>query len=893
MRFHPSARALLNRMRRRELGNKYRPALEQLETRLVPSLFFPGGFAGAGGVLTTNGSASISGSMLQLTDGKQGEAGSAFSMFQQNIATFTTDFTFRLSNAEADGFTFAIQGTAATALGPTGGGLGYGPDVAGGTGGIAKSVAIKFDLFDNQGEGNDSTGLYTNGAAPTNAASHDLSDTGINLHNGHVFDVAMAYDGTTLKVTITDTATTASATQMYTVNILSIVGGNTAFVGFTGGTGGLTATQDILSWTYTTPLDVPPAPRNVTATASRGLVSISWTASPGATSYNIYRSTTSGAETLFKSGVSGTSFADSAVTSGTTYFYEVTGVSLGGESLKSTEASAKEDGNQQGLLFPGGFDGAGSLLTTNGSASITGSMLRLTDGKEGEAGSAFSTAQQNIATFSTDFKFRLSDAEADGFAFVIQSTAATALGLTGGGLGYGPDEAGGKSGIAKSVAIKFDLFDNQGEGNNSTGLYINGAAPTDAGSQDLSGTGINLHSDHVFDVFMAYDGATLKVTITDTATTASATQMYTVNIPSIVGTPPPTPDGPASSAAFVGFTGGTGGMTATQDILSWTYATPLTAPPAPTNVFAFPSSASISVSWTASQGASSYNIYRSTTSGTETLLKSGVVGTSFADTAVTSGTTYFYEVTAVGLGGESAKSTEASAHADGIEGLQFPGGFAGAGSLLTTNGSASISGSMLRLTDGKEGEAGSAFSTAQQNITNFITDFKFRLTDADADGLTFAIQGTGATSLGATGGGLGYGPDEAGGTGGIGKSVAIKFDLFDNQGEGNDSTGLYINGAAPTNAGSQDLTGTGINLHNGDVFAVHLDYDGTTLRVTITDTATTASATQSYTVNIPSIVGGSTAFVGFTGGTGGLSATQDILSWTFGMGRIVPLVTPT
>jgi hypothetical protein len=37
------------------------------------------------------------------------------------------------------------------------------------------------------------------------------------------------------------------------MNIPSIVGSNAAYVGFTGGTGGLAATQKILTWTYSTP----------------------------------------------------------------------------------------------------------------------------------------------------------------------------------------------------------------------------------------------------------------------------------------------------------------------------------------------------------------------------------------------------------------------------------------------------------------------------------------------------------------------------------------------------------------------------------------------------------------------------------------------------------------
>ena len=78
----------------------------------------------------------------------------------------------------------------------------------------------------------------------------------------------------------------------------------------------------------------------------------------------------------------------------------------------------------------------------------------------------------------------------------------------------------------------------------------------------------------------------------------------------------------------------------------------------------------------------------------------------------------------------------------------------------------------------------------------------------------------------------------------IGKSLAIKFDLFNNSGEGANSTGLYTNGAAPTNSGSINLTPSGINLHNGDLMKVTLAYDGTTLTETIFDTITRATFTR-------------------------------------------------
>ena len=60
-----------------------------------------------------------------------------------------------------------------------------------------------------------------------------------------------------------------------------------------------------------------------------------------------------------------------------------------------------------------------------------------------------------------------------------------------------------------------------------------------------------------------------------------------------------------------------------------------------------------------------------------------------------------------------------------------------------------------------------------------------------------------------------------------------------------------------------------------------MTYNGATLTVVITDTVTNASATQTYTVNIPAVIGGPTAYVGFTGGTGGSTAIQDILNWSY------------
>jgi 6-phosphogluconolactonase len=90
-------------------------------------------------------------------------------------------------------------------------------------------------------------------------------------------------------------------------------------------------------------------------------------------------------------------------------------------------------------------------------------------------------------------------------------------------------------------------------------------------------------------------------------------------------------------------------------------------PQAPTNLMATPGSpgsGAVTLAWTASATNSvSYNVYRSTTSGAYTSankIASGVSATSYPDSGLTSGTTYYYVVTAVDAGGnESPFSNEA------------------------------------------------------------------------------------------------------------------------------------------------------------------------------------------------------------------------------------------
>jgi fibronectin type 3 domain-containing protein len=91
------------------------------------------------------------------------------------------------------------------------------------------------------------------------------------------------------------------------------------------------------------------------------------------------------------------------------------------------------------------------------------------------------------------------------------------------------------------------------------------------------------------------------------------------------------------------------------------YASRTTAPDTPTGVTATASSFNITVSWSSVSGATSYYLYRSTSaSGTYTRVATPST-TSYTNTGLSAGTTYYYKVSAYNGSGESAESSYTSA----------------------------------------------------------------------------------------------------------------------------------------------------------------------------------------------------------------------------------------
>jgi glucose/arabinose dehydrogenase len=205
-------------------------------------------------------------------------------------------------------------------------------------------------------------------------------------------------------------------------------------------------------------------------------------------------------------------------------------------------------------------------------------------------------------------------------------------------------------------------------------------------------------------------------------------------------------------------------------------------------------------------------------------------------------------------------------------------------SQIQRNGSAVAAGNSLRLTAAVGGQAGSAFyrsPIALDANTSFNSQFRFRLGDGNgtsgADGFAFVLQNTsaGLTALGGPGGAIGY---EGTGLG----SIALKFDTFQNTGDLSSNFVRLLRDGSNGNPIGAGAT-TPIDLNSGTPVNAWVDYDGptNTLRLYLSTTATKpTAATLTQVVDLPSILG-SQAYVGFSGGTGGLTNNQDIQNWTF------------
>jgi len=341
---------------------------------------------------------------------------------------------------------------------------------------------------------------------------------------------------------------------------------------------------------------VPAAPTGLTATAGNSQVGLSWSASSGATSYNVYRGTTSGGEsgTAIATGIATTSYTNTGLTNGTTYFYKVAAVNASGTSGMSNEASATPTSGGGGVTVPNNSFEAPSVGSATYQYNPTGATWTFA-GESGIASNGSPFGNPNAP---------------DG------TQVALLQGFTGQTLG------------SVSVPVSFS----------ATGSYTLSFQAAQRGGQ-------------VQPIKVTVDGTQVGSNISPTSTTFAS---YTTASFTISTT--------GNHTISLGATDSSGDKTTFIDLVTIASAGG-SAPPAPTGLTATSGNTQVALSWSASTGATSYNVYRGTAAGGEsgTAIATGIAVTNYTNTGLTNGTTYFYKVAAVNASGTSGMSNEASA----------------------------------------------------------------------------------------------------------------------------------------------------------------------------------------------------------------------------------------
>lgn len=201
----------------------------------------------------------------------------------------------------------------------------------------------------------------------------------------------------------------------------------------------------------------------------------------------------------------------------------------------------------------------------------------------------FNLAQAPLKGFETSFQFRIHSQRSadnllhgqsvidpegniggDGFAFVMRNEASSTLGYSGGGLGY--------SGIANSLAVEFDTWNNSGDfsqwgdasldrpggvmGESSNHISIQ--ANTNGLMNEFPRYSIgysdaidNLSSGAVHSATIRYQNGRMQMSLNQT----KAIDIDAANLSQILN----------SSRAMIGFTGSTGGSWESHELLNWSY----------------------------------------------------------------------------------------------------------------------------------------------------------------------------------------------------------------------------------------------------------------------------------------------------------------------------------
>lgn len=183
---------------------------------------------------------------IQLTQTAVGQAGAMWVQDKQDVSqAFEATMTIHIENKQgggADGFALVIQNQSATALGASGGGMGYARNQTFNVAGISNSLAVELDTWNNDASD------WVDGATPhvsiqTNGTGQNMADAGHSLGGLQLsplglttHTIRVSYVPGTMSIYVDGAATPAVVSAVNLSSLLSLDNGK-AWIGVTAGTG--------------------------------------------------------------------------------------------------------------------------------------------------------------------------------------------------------------------------------------------------------------------------------------------------------------------------------------------------------------------------------------------------------------------------------------------------------------------------------------------------------------------------------------------------------------------------------------------------------------------------------------------------------------------------------
>ena len=497
-------------------------------------------------------------------------------------------------------------------------------------------------------------GALTANTPPTGLTAAAASDTQMNLSwsaaavvsrynikratasDGPFSLVASAVDGTSYS----DSGLSADTAYYYVVCA-------------TNGYGESADSTEVMATTLSEPDLIPPAaPSGFSATVGDRFVLLNWSANdePDLDGYTVYRSLTGDDYIAIATDLTSTNYSDETVLNGTTCFYVVTATdTTANESSYSTDVSVTPHAPvYSGVYYENGFT-AGDVGSSAAEQGNSGTPVDV-DG----SGAAYTTVYECGDYFYGAFISSGSDVPGGGSNAMGGLTCRS----TGGNTIMFFD-LGSALSVANGTTVQVDFT-----------VGLNTARPLDNGNivvglcdglPDVTEGGTSMFS--INDAPMA-DAQTITISSSgyyDTYYNGIDSSDGMIHQESLVFTV----DHSSAQNLYLAVTCNDASGDVTYGMLDDVFVAqlnPIDPPSVPTGLEAVAVSESrIDLLWSSVSGADSYNVKRSMTSGGPYSNIVSQTGSSYSDSNLTAGTTYYYAVNAENERGESVVSAEASA----------------------------------------------------------------------------------------------------------------------------------------------------------------------------------------------------------------------------------------